>query len=217
MTFFLLFFPLSVDLVFVLSVSVWLFKSLLFGYADTISVKWKLFATLEAVSEPCARPSLHSGHRREWVLQLVSTNREIQWLQWSENTQEMHKGPNYALQHCWKWPKMHFCHLKWPTAVSGLECRKDSGEVMGKRVTWCDGQLLCFHLPPSPKQLNLQWIKTVQVFVIKPGYFHAEVTGFYWILLLLCLKMIMVLLDNGAANAVFWEEEGNKIHQCLVS
>lgn len=30
-------------------------------------------------------------------------------------------------------PKMPFCH-QWPTAVSGLECRKDSKEVMGKSV-----------------------------------------------------------------------------------
>lgn len=56
---------------------------------------------------------------------------EIQWLQWSENRQEMHKAPNYALQHCWKWA---WNALLPSVARSGLECRKDSKEVMGKRV-----------------------------------------------------------------------------------
>lgn len=93
-----------------------------------------------------------------------------------------------------------------------LRMQEGFKEVMRRRVPAVMDSSFVFTSPFS--QATKSPVNQNQVFVIKPGYFHAEVMGFYWILLQLCLKMIMLLPDNGA---VFWEEESNKPHQCLVA
>lgn len=106
---------------------------------------------LEAVSELCARPSLYSVHRRDRALQPVPPVRE-RFSDYSDlkTAKECTKDPAVPCNIAGSGPEMHFCHLKWPTAVSGLECKKDSKEVMGKRVLAVMDSSFVFTCPLLP-------------------------------------------------------------------
>lgn len=106
---------------------------------------------LEAVSEPCVRPSLFSVHKTERVLQPVPAIRE-RFSDYShlKTAKKCTKDPTLLCSIAGSGPKMHFCHLKWPTADSGLECRKDSKEVMVKRVLAVMDSSFVFTCPLLP-------------------------------------------------------------------